>query len=331
MINDSYYFVAHSRKDQERVQLILEGLEKTHGIHLWLYNMLNPGEVWQERIEQALIEAKGLIVFITNAALQSPMVIAQMNALKVGKHEHLIGVALEKGIRLPPPFDVLPLVDVSEMTPAQASDRIWQAINSLPPLQVGETALTQTQMGSLANIIAEGVRSPFRGLADKRQRDSIFIVHGHDLALRDEVEAYLNTLSIHSIILSEIDGGRASLFQKFLSFSEDVEFAIVLLTADDYGASRRQYDTPKVGDKALQFRARQNVILELGFFYGFLGWENVFVLFKSPTEVFPNFEIPSDLGGILFDQVDDTGRWKEKLWARLEEAGFQRPDIEGKD
>lgn len=45
-----------------------------------------------------------------------------------------------------------------------------------------------------------------------------------------------------------------------------------LLCADDYGASRKQYEAPKVGDRALQFRTRQNVILELGFFYGKLGW-----------------------------------------------------------
>ena len=98
---------------------------------------------------------------------------------------------------------------------------------------------------------------------------------------------------------------------------------MVLLTSDDYGASRRQFDADGVGERALQFRARQNVILELGFFYGYLGWENVFVLFKQSDKVFPNFEIPSDLGGILYDQVDENGTWKEKLLSRLQQAGFQ--------
>lgn len=68
---------------------------------------------------------------------------------------------------------------------------------------------------------------------------------------------------------------------------------------------------------------RQNVILELGFFYAYLGWENVFVLYKSPDKVFPNFERPSDLDGVLFEEVDDSERWKHYLRERLMEAGFQ--------
>jgi predicted nucleotide-binding protein len=78
-----------------------------------------------------------------------------------------------------------------------------------------------------------------------------------------------------------------------------------------------------VGQNALQFRARQNVILELGFFYGYLGWEHVFVLLKKPHKVFPNFERPSDLEGAVFDLIDDNGKWRVKLAKKLEAAGFQ--------
>ena len=78
--------------------------------------------------------------------------------------------------------------------------------------------------------------------------------------------------------------------------------------------------------RALQFRGRQNVILELGFFYGFLGWENVFVLLKKPDKVWPNFERPSDLEGVVFDEVDSSHRWKGYLTDRLAQAGFDLPD-----
>jgi predicted nucleotide-binding protein len=62
--------------------------------------------------------------------------------------------------------------------------------------------------------------------------------------------------------------------------------------------------------------------LELGFFYGYLGWEKVFVLIKKPGKVFPNFERPSDLAGAVFDPIDEGGGWKTVLAAKLREAGF---------
>ena len=86
--------------------------------------------------------------------------------------------------------------------------------------------------------------------------------------------------------------------------------------------ARRQFESPGVGERALQFRARQNVILELGFFYGYLGWESVFVLCKDPNQAYPNFERPSDLDGVVFDVVDATGEWKNLLRSRLAEAKF---------
>jgi len=107
-----------------------------------------------------------------------------------------------------------------------------------------------------------------------------------------------------------------------MSVGAKARFAIVLLCADDYGASRRQYDLPKVADRALQFRARQNVILDLGFFYGRLGRENVFVVFQEPDRGFPNFERPSDLDGVVFNSFSDTA-WQKKLGAKLSAAGFK--------
>jgi predicted nucleotide-binding protein len=112
------------------------------------------------------------------------------------------------------------------------------------------------------------------------------------------------------------------LLQKFLKFAADAKFAIVILSADDRGASRLQYDAQGVGNLALQFRARQNVILELGFFYGLLGWENVFVLYRPPDQVYPNFERPSDIDGAVFDSMDSKGAWRESLAQKLVEAGF---------
>lgn len=96
----------------------------------------------------------------------------------------------------------------------------------------------------------------------------------------------------------------------------------MLLSGDDLGASRLQYEAPNVGERSLKFRSRQNVIFELGFFFGKLGWEHVFVVNKKPSQVYPDFEQPSDLQGTVFDEVDDSGAWRASLADRLAAAGF---------
>lgn len=158
---------------------------------------------------------------------------------------------------------------------------------------------------------------------------SVFLVHGHDEAFLSQVEAFVRALGVETVVLKKIGGASMSLLQKLLEVGGAARFAIVLLSADDFGASRKQYESADdVGPRSLQFRARQNVILELGFFYGRLGWENVFVLEKAAPKLFPNFERPTDLQGVVFDRFDDTGEWRSFIYERLKAAKFELPAIE---
>jgi predicted nucleotide-binding protein len=151
----------------------------------------------------------------------------------------------------------------------------------------------------------------------------VFVVHGHDEETLKLVCAFLERNDIKPIVLPQTLGPAQSLLQKFFQSSREAHFSIVILTADDLGASRVQYEADGVADRTLQFRARQNVILELGFFYGYLGWENVFVIYRGPPRVYPNFERPSDLDGAVFDTIDADGRWRDTLRRKLAEAGFK--------
>jgi predicted nucleotide-binding protein len=96
-----------------------------------------------------------------------------------------------------------------------------------------------------------------------------------------------------------------------------------LLGADDMGSSRIKYNAEGGGPNALKYRSRQNSILELGYFYGRLGWDRVFVLEKEPPTENPDFERPSDLHGVVFDRYDPSGKWKGKVARRLERSGFK--------
>lgn len=110
---------------------------------------------------------------------------------------------------------------------------------------------------------------------------------------------------------------------KFETLATEAKFAIILISADDLGASRRQYEAAESGGKqTLRYRARQNVILELGFFYGKLGWEKVFVIEKPAERTWPNFERPSDLEGVDFFDTSGETDWRYELTKKLREVAF---------
>jgi len=129
----------------------------------------------------------------------------------------------------------------------------------------------------------------------------VFVVHGHDVAVKLEVAEFLRRLGLEPVILDrEPDGGRF-LLEKFEDHA-DVPFALALLTPDDSAGGGH--------------RARQNVMLELGFFLGRLGRARVRALYK------PGVEVPSDILGWLYIELDGHGAWKHKLVRELLDAGF---------
>ena len=87
----------------------------------------------------------------------------------------------------------------------------------------------------------------------------------------------------------------------------------MLLTPDDMG-----YPTGEDSDTARP-RARQNVILELGFFLGKLGRGHVAALHSGDE----SFERPSDYDGVLYIPIDDGGQWQFGLVRELKAAGIE--------
>ena len=63
-------------------------------------------------------------------------------------------------------------------------------------------------------------------------------------------------------------------------------------------------------------RARQNVILELGYFLCGLGRERVCVLYEEGVE------LPSDIHGLSYVPLDSADGWKLRLAKEMREIGF---------
>jgi predicted nucleotide-binding protein len=151
--------------------------------------------------------------------------------------------------------------------------------------------------------------SPSATPAPRPHTNKAFVVHGHDDAARESVARFLETLGIEAVILHEKATEGRTVVEKLEHYS-DVDFAVVLLTPDDVGASKREPNN-------LQPRARQNVVIELGYFVGRLGRKKVCTLFKGPLE------LPSDYLGVVYVPLDDGGGWRLQLAKELRGAGFQ--------
>lgn len=134
----------------------------------------------------------------------------------------------------------------------------------------------------------------------------IFIVHGHDEGARQTVARFVERIGFEPIVLSEQANQGRTIIEKIEAHG-DVGFAVVLLTPDDVGG--------KAADSLLP-RARQNVLLELGYFIAKLGRDRVCTLAKG------DLEIPTDFAGVVWEQLDDGGAWKQAVARELKATGY---------
>jgi predicted nucleotide-binding protein len=141
------------------------------------------------------------------------------------------------------------------------------------------------------------------GQVEKVKGDIVFIIHGHDNEMKAEVQLLLARAGVNNIVLHEqTDRGR-TIIDKLVEESKNANYAIALITPDDILND---------GTK----RARQNVVLEVGYFMGKLGKERVRLIKKGDAE------IPSDLHGVLYENHDKSGAWKIKLCNELIAVGI---------
>lgn len=137
---------------------------------------------------------------------------------------------------------------------------------------------------------------------------NIFIVHGHNNEVKVMVARTLERLGLNPIILHEQPNAGKTIIEKFEEHS-NVGFAIILLTDDDLGKSKIE--------ETQNSRARQNVILELGYFIGKLGRNRVCPLYSKGVE------LPSDLYGLLYIEIDNSGHWMINLAKELKASGYE--------
>jgi len=149
----------------------------------------------------------------------------------------------------------------------------------------------------------EETRTPKPSSNDAR----VFIIHGRDDSAKSQVARFVEKLGLKAVILHEQANQGRTIIEKLDRHSE-VAFAIALLTPDDVGGSAQSQ---------LQPRARQNVIYEIGRFESKLGRDRVIILRT------PGVEIPSDLSGLVYHEMDKAGGWQLSVAKELKAAGLR--------
>jgi len=146
----------------------------------------------------------------------------------------------------------------------------------------------QTLKEDLADYENESKGTPSEGPVSEGLSRRVFVVHGHDDGSRETVARFLEKLGFEAVILHEQANQGRTVIETVEAYG-DVGFAVVLLTPDDEGCVRGEAPEP---------RARQNVILELGYFIGRLGRGKVCALKRGALE------IPSDYAGVVYESME---------------------------
>lgn len=156
------------------------------------------------------------------------------------------------------------------------------------------------------------------GLIDGDFRPSSFIVHGHDDQSLYELKDFIqNTLGWRKpVVLREEQNCGRTIIEKFEWFSTSVDWVFVLFTPDDRTIGRTASD-----DENEKRRARQNVIFEMGYFYGKIDRlrGRIVALVKG------QLELPSDISGIVWISIDNGVKSAGEEIRR--EIGQIRPDL----
>ncbi|MGJ5024727.1 TIR domain-containing protein [Bradyrhizobium oligotrophicum] len=126
-------------------------------------------------------------------------------------------------------------------------------------------------------------------MAVARPSKKVFVVYGHDKPARTQLDSMLRRWGLEPVILDELPSKGQTIIEKLEDYTEDVGFGVILATPDDLGY-------PKDHEDQKAFRARQNVVLELGMLLVKLGRPRVAILLGSQVDM----ERPSDIQGLIY-------------------------------
>lgn len=162
-----------------------------------------------------------------------------------------------------------------------------------PIVNVYNTGTVQVQGRDKAELEAKLGKvpgaAPAKRAAKAQAPVDVFVVYGHDEDAKTKAEAMLRRWGCNPILLDQIPAEGFTLIEKLEKYGRQAPFAVVLATADDV------YLIDEAANEK-EFRARQNVVLELGMMLAHLGRPNVAILLEDKV----GMRKPSDIDGLEY-------------------------------
>jgi predicted nucleotide-binding protein len=324
----SAVFISYSHQDSawlDKLRVHLKPLEYEYGIEIWDDTKIKPGSKWQEKIERALESAKVALLlvsanflaseFIRNEELPKLLTAAERKGTTILMI--IVGPCLFERTKSLSRFQALntPSKPLAAMKPferdivfVKAADSIAELLGPERKMKTKNEATTKDEISKQNTKLSVPIK--FSRYSSSECFDSkIIIVNGRDHAMKDMVAHAIEKLGLIPLILHDKVDRIKSIWD--LSNLSEGSYAIILLTPDEVN-----YPIFREDEKVL--RARQNVILEMGYFLGKLGRDRVAVIYKSVE----SFELPSDLMGVAYTKFDDEGKWWFNIAKALQASGY---------
>ena len=162
-------------------------------------------------------------------------------------------------------------------------------------LSTKTTHVTGHVAGAVASIAQNNDQKNIQTNGPVNQNKKVFVVYGHDVNARTQLEAMLRRWELEPLILDQLVSGGQTIIEKLEEYTNQANFGIVLATPDDIGY-------PKKDETKKRYRVRQNVALELGMLLAKMGREKVAILLSQAEDM----ESPSDIQGLLYMPFKDN-------------------------
>jgi len=149
--------------------------------------------------------------------------------------------------------------------------------------------------------------------------NKVFIVHGRNHAVRNSIRLFIqDEMKLETVVMEAGAHKGRTLAEKLEEMAEGCGFAVIIASLDDYlfVVDKPSWDSMKLTDSSRRVRrVRQNVLIEIGFFWARLGRKRTAILAEEGIEG----EEASDIKGIGFIPItEDLARTKLELRKELD-------------